>query len=64
MKDTLCWECRRAVGLCPWSRFGEAVDGWKAIPTVIEEEAGNFNSFLVLECPLFQEDEKGRKEVR
>ena len=40
--DTLCWDCKRACGGCPWSMSGTAagitrtpapVDGWQATET-------------------------------
>ena len=34
-EDQLCWDCKRAIGLCPWSQRGEAIKGWTAEKTLI-----------------------------
>ena len=47
-KDTLCWECARAYGLCSWSKFFLPVEGWEATPT----QNKRTTSFRVHSCPL------------
>lgn len=50
--DSLCWDCKNAVGGCEWSQSFTPVDGWEAIPRTI----GNEDSFCVIKCPKFVED--------
>ena len=52
--DSLCWDCRNATGGCEWSQSFTPVDGWEAIPRTIGDE----DSFCVIKCPKFVEDEK------
>jgi len=49
-KETLCWDCQRAVCGCSWAKKLKPVEGW-----VAEE---NERGFRVVECPLFIEDFK------
>lgn len=60
--DTICWECKNAVGGCSWSRELEPVDGWQAIPTKIKANGNNqiimTDSYIVRGCPEFIEDER------
>ena len=49
-KETLCWDCQRAVCGCSWAKKLKPVKGW-----VVEE---NKRGVKVLECPLFIEDYK------
>lgn len=58
-QQTLCWDCKKALGGCSWSRRFEPVPGWKA---VVSETAGYLNeamrqipSYCVLNCPEFIE---------
>lgn len=46
--DTLCWDCKRACGGCPWSMSGthhgmtrkpSPVDGWKARETTVRMQS-------------------------
>lgn len=50
--DSLCWDCKNAVGGCEWSQNFTPVDGWEAIPRTICDE----DSFCVIKCPKFVED--------
>lgn len=64
MKETLCWDCEKALGYCPWSERFDPVPGWNATPTKIPLYDGNggyMDSFLVHECPMFVPDCKGVK---
>ena len=59
MKETICWDCKRATGYCAWSKSFKAVKGWKAVPTKIQRVTPPYDtidSYLVLECPLFEPD--------
>lgn len=49
--ETLCWDCRKFSGGCPWSKSFQPVEGWDAIP----REIGTTDSFCVKACPLFEE---------
>lgn len=55
--NTICWNCAKACRKCPWSRNFEPVDGWNATPTKVYSAEGVFiDSFIVHECPLFEEE--------
>ena len=53
-KETLCWDCRRAMGpdACSWAARFQPVEGWKATPTKVDAE----RSYLVRDCPLLLPD--------
>lgn len=54
-----CWTCQNACnGGCSWSREFKPVDGWKAIPTYIQENGEHANSYKIIYCPEYE------KEVR
>lgn len=61
---TLCWDCAKACGDCPWSeRSHRPVDGWTATPTKIKLRSitnkygeGFDQSYIVHSCPLFVRD--------
>ena len=55
-RQTLCWDCQRAVKECPWSANFEPVPGWDAEPTLIMSESQPIPSFHVKSCPLFEPD--------
>lgn len=57
MKDTLCWDCEKAVGGsdCPWANKLEPVEGWEAISTTVKMTPGRgVESFVVKKCPMFK----------
>ena len=58
--NSLCWQCKRAYGLCSWSHRFKPVKGWVATPTIIKgEKRGNqpeIKSYEVKKCPLFLQD--------
>lgn len=68
--ETLCWDCKRAIGNCPWSRSGttykngvrrvpQPVEGWKATKSKIHvDNRYEVDSYLVQSCPLFIRDDK------
>lgn len=66
-EPSLCWDCRRAVGGCSWSRSFQPVEGWEAEPTRLalcrEGKQYVTSSFYVTRCPLFERDEKKRMGV-
>ena len=60
---TLCWDCQRAAGpkRCCWAGAFEPVPGWTAQSTPWRGSPGSGTtpgSYLVLQCPLFIEDER------
>ncbi len=59
-EDQLCWDCQRAIGLCPWSQRGEAIKGWTAEETLIPNgEISEFTkSYKITKCPLFIKDQE------
>lgn len=48
MKSTLCWNCIKSYGGCPWVDRFEPVKGWKVKKGKI--------SVKVLSCPEFEAD--------
>ena len=56
-QQTLCWNCAKAVGYCPWSQDLEPIPGWTAFPTQKQTHGNTHSSsYLVIECPLFKRD--------
>ena len=52
---SICWDCKKAIGQCPWSQRLVPVKGWKAIkisPTATKP----YGTYLVQECPGFVRD--------
>jgi hypothetical protein len=56
--NSLCWQCKRAYGLCSWSDRFEPVKGWEAEPTIIMggKREPKVDSYDVKKCPLFIQD--------
>lgn len=52
----LCFDCRKAVGGCPWSRSFIPIDGWTAEPTIINQCYDKTESYQITACPLFVSD--------
>lgn len=59
---TICWQCRHATnpqGICPWSKAFKPVPGWDAKPYTIylsaKYQKQRLESYLVQQCPLFEE---------
>lgn len=67
-KSTLCWDCKRATGLCSWSRYHSPapVPGWIAQDTSFREKIGGMyymrQRYCVLDCPLFIPDDDSDRE--
>lgn len=57
-KETLCWDCKNAIGKCTWSQCFVPIKGWKAKPTTYDSEGMKIKSFLVKECPEFKPDSR------
>lgn len=55
MKETLCWNCKKTCGGCSWTRSFAPVENWKAIRTKLKIQDERIDSFVVLECPEFEE---------
>lgn len=54
-EKTICWECKKALGKCNWSKNFQPVEGWEIIPTQIQVQNGLMqDSCIVLSCPLFE----------
>lgn len=68
---TICWDCKKAVNDCSWSRNFEPVEGWEAIPYYTDREdikSQGFDSdhpysYEVHYCPLFDCDERSIKLI-
>jgi transcriptional regulator NrdR family protein len=57
---SLCWDCSRATGFCPWSRDFEPVKGWEAEETILKTFNGTEKSYEVHKCPLFERDKRSK----
>lgn len=64
-RGTLCWRCKKAVGLCAWTELDsskkvrfEPVPGWVAVKSP-GMPGRKSESYLVLSCPEFDPDERG-----
>lgn len=69
--DSLCWYCANAYGGCSWSgRSKEPVDGWDAFQidqTVTDcnrckPKKRKIESYIVVECPQFDLDDRFAEE--
>lgn len=69
--DSLCWYCANSYGGCSWSgRSKEPVDGWDAFQidqTVTDYNRGipkirKIESYIVIECPQFDLDDRFAEE--
>ena len=54
-RDTICWDCKKAGGLCSWSSNHTPVEGWEAKETWIKFPEKVVPSYCVLRCPEFEE---------
>lgn len=55
--QTLCWDCRKACGGCPWADEFRPVRGWDAEETILRLGNGTeTQSYRVSKCPLFVRD--------
>ena len=71
-QETICWDCAKAGGFCPWSEKDEngvclfqPVEGWEAVPTAwdsLGNETVSDGSYLVTKCPMFEREDFGRYE--
>lgn len=62
--ETLCWSCARAAGaggVCPWAARLKPVPGWEAQPTKIYENGAAEDSYCVLDCPLYLEEDREKR---
>ena len=61
---TICWDCARATGGCPWSDRLRPVKGWVA-KELKPTSTRPYSTYIVLECPGFKRDayDGGTKRV-
>ena len=52
ISQTICWDCKKAIGGCSWSETLTPVEGW----TAIQNDKDNTESYKVIMCPLFERD--------
>lgn len=68
MRQSICWDCRKASGLCDWTDHWKhmPIPGWQAEKTFLRCKGELTESYLVIECPEFDRDAynggKDRKE--
>ena len=55
---TLCWDCCRATGGCPWANELIPVKGWTA-QKIHKTSSKPYDTYIVLDCPLFERDAVG-----
>ena len=55
MAMTLCWNCKKAIGECSWSKSFKPVKGWNAI-RYEKEGSTPYVTYTVLDCPEFERD--------
>jgi hypothetical protein len=64
-KVSICVDCAKSGGLCAWSRELKPVDGWK---TASVKRRGWENKLIdsvrIVECPLFEPEEREEKCIR
>lgn len=54
-RETICWDCAKACGMCAWSREFKPIDGWEVTPTrVYQTRNKKIDSFVVHSCPEFE----------
>lgn len=70
--SNICIDCKKSVGLCPWSACDpvtkkllfQPVPGWTATPTKLKVYKGRMEaSYNITACPLFEPDTRS-KSVR
>lgn len=55
---TLCWDCARATGGCPWSDILRPIKGWNA--TLMKKNSSRpYDTYVIHECPGFKRDAIG-----
>lgn len=57
----ICFDCKKAVGGCSWSKNFTPVQGWVAEPTKIRQSGGQewrhtTASYRIISCPEFEHD--------
>ena len=50
----LCWNCKKAVCGCSWSRYFKPIEGWLAVPTRIMVGMSGVDSYNIMWCPEFE----------
>lgn len=63
-KTNICFDCKKAVCGCSWSRNFTPVDGWTAEPTsttyaLKSGELRAINGYHITACPEFEPEETG-----
>lgn len=51
----LCWDCKKALGGCPWSDSFKPVEGWGATK-VNKSGAKPYDTYSIYSCPEFERD--------
>ena len=66
-RQSICWECSRSVGMdmCCWAEEEKPVEGWEAEKTIFHcNKCRQYESYCVISCPLFKEDEQKKKDQK
>lgn len=53
-----CWTCKKAYGLCRWSRDFKPIPGWNAIPTHHPSNGVFADSYKIISCPEYVKEER------
>lgn len=66
--ETLCWKCKHAIPDrsqgrgCSWSKNLQPVEGWTAEEKTVTDNWHTITSYCVKKCPLYEEDEKCKRQ--
>lgn len=61
--DQLCWNCKKCLKNCDWSREFKPIDGWVAVPKIIQNGARIDHSYKIISCPEFDGEEPKPRNV-
>lgn len=56
LEEQLCWSCKKAGGLCPWSNKYKPVDGWDAQEVDLYNGRTFEKNWLISGCPEYECD--------
>lgn len=60
-RANICFDCEKACGRCSWSEYDASINGTRfqlpkgAVVTPVYDKRGNFYTYHITECPLFEE---------
>lgn len=61
LKHSKCWDCQRSMPIpgfgCCWARYYKPVPGWTAMRNDVPGMMGEKESYCVIDCPLYKQDD-------